>query len=78
MSTTETQLVLPSLESDMEVAPLALRETSLDMPEAQSPTLMIQGVLGKLRSLLLRERLLKYLALSRRRRVRAPHRKRRT
>lgn len=48
VSTTETQLVLPSLESDMEVAPLALRETSLDMPEAQSPTLMIQGVLGEL------------------------------
>lgn len=32
----------------MEVAPLAVEEALLDMPDVQYPTLMIQGVLGEL------------------------------
>lgn len=32
----------------MEAAPLAMQEAPLDMPEAQSPTLIIQGILGEL------------------------------
>lgn len=38
----------PPLELVVEVAPLAIEVASPVIPEAQSPTLKIQGVLGKL------------------------------
>lgn len=48
VSMTEAQLALPALELVMEAASLAVQEASLEMLEAQSPTLMIQGILGEL------------------------------
>lgn len=48
--TTEVQPAPPLRESVVEVAPLAVEEAFPDMLEAQSPTLMIQSVLGELAS----------------------------
>lgn len=44
----EAQLALPALEPVMEEAPLEVQEAPLELLEAQSPTLMIQGILGEL------------------------------
>lgn len=38
----------PPLEPVVQVAPLAVEEASPSIPEAESPTLIIQGVFGEL------------------------------
>lgn len=38
----------PSTELAVIVAPIATEEALIEMPKAQSPTLMIQGILGEL------------------------------
>lgn len=48
VSATEAQLALSALEPVMEEAPLAIQEAPLEVLEAQSPTLMIQNILGEL------------------------------
>lgn len=48
VSTTEAQLALSALESVMEEPLLVVQEALLEVLEAQSPTLMIRGILGKL------------------------------
>lgn len=48
VSTSETQLTLPAPELIVEAAPLAVQEAPPNVLEAQSPTLMIQGILGEL------------------------------
>lgn len=59
----------PPLVSVVEVAPLVIAVASLVIPEAQSPTLIIYGVLGKLTP---KEEAIKYKALPRRK-VQVPH-----
>lgn len=43
----EVQLAPPSEPAEL-LAPITTEEALLDVPEAQTPTLMIQGVLGEL------------------------------